>query len=402
MAPIVPVAPPESAPAAGGDAAFRDAAHALVGRAGVRPGQSVLLVVPDRTRPIALAALLDAVGGALARAGVDTGDVRIAIASGSHAPAPGDVAASRLGPWASCARLLAHRPEEAVAEVGRTPAGTGVRVHPALLESDVVLCVGATGFHYFAGFGGGAKLLFPGLGARDSIAANHRRALGPWPPGGLAPGIEPGRLAGNPLAEDLADVAALLPEATHLTTWDGAPAGATWRTREEFVALTERFAAGRRVGPARGFAAVVASAGGYPRDVDVVQAHKALFHAALYAGDEAAIVLLAECEEGVGSKPLEGWLAIDSREAREERARTDYDLNAQTAVSLAAIAARCRVTWVGANVPPALEGLGITRVAAVAGDAIAAVRGAVDRARAAGGEAAVLPVATAVVPDASL
>ena len=351
--------------------------------------------MPDRTRPLALAPVLDATGAALAEVGITPGDVTLAIASGSHAVAPGDAAPERLGAWAAGTRLLAHRDEEATARVGLTPAGTAVSVHPALLEADVVLAVGATAFHYFAGFGGGTKLLFPGLGARDSIAQNHRRSLGPWPPGGLAPGIEPGRLEGNPLAEDLADVAALLPAATHLTPWDGQPAGVAWRERAEFVALTGRYAEGRRVGARRAYAAVIASAGGHPRDVDVVQAHKALFHAALYARDGAVIVLLADCEEGVGSKPLAGWLAIEDRAERETRARADYDLNAQTAISLAAIAARCRVTWVGSGTPTTIDRLGITRVAAVHGDAIDAVRAAVDGAS---GTAAVLPVATAIVP----
>jgi nickel-dependent lactate racemase len=325
--------------------------------------------------------------------GIGAGDVTLAIASGTHAAAPGDAARERIGAWARGARLLAFRPEEATAFAGRTPAGTEVHVHPALLEADTVLAVGATAFHYFAGFGGGPKLLFPGLGARASIAANHRRALGPWPPGGLAAGVEPGRLAGNPVAEDLAAVAELLPRATQWTLWEGGAAGAVWSGRDGFAAVTERYARGRRVGPARAFDTVIASAGGHPRDLDLVQAHKALFHAALHARDGAALVLLAECEEGVGSAPLEAWLAVGDRAEREARARAASDLNAQTAISLAAISARCRVTWVGRGAPAALESLGITRT----DDPVAAIRAALDGPP---GAAACLPVAAATVPEA--
>ncbi|MEO6463124.1 MAG: lactate racemase domain-containing protein, partial [Candidatus Eisenbacteria bacterium] len=263
--------------------------------------------------------------------------------------------------------------------------------------ADVVLAVGATAFHYFAGFGGGPKLLFPGLGARDSIAANHRRALGPWPPGGLAPGVAPGRLAGNPVAEDLAAAAALLPAATHLTSI-GPFASVVWRERAEFVALSELFADGRRLGAARTHAVVVASAGGHPRDIDVVQAHKALFHAALYAADGAHIVLAADCPEGSGSAAFERWLAVPDPARREEQARAAYDLNAQTAISLAAIAARCRVTWVGDGAPPVLETLGIARVSVR--DGAAAVVRALEAAGP-GARGAFLPVATDVVPAAA-
>ncbi|MEO6461595.1 MAG: lactate racemase domain-containing protein, partial [Candidatus Eisenbacteria bacterium] len=181
--------------ATGAQAYLIDAARALVVRSGARPGARTLVVVPDRTRPLSLQWLLGAVGDALAERGVAAADVAIAIASGSHAASSEDASPDRLGTWARGARLVAHRPEDATAFAGTTPAGTAIRVHPELLAADVVLAVGATAFHYFAGFGGGPKLLFPGLGARDSIAANHRRALGAWPPGGLAPGVAPGRLA---------------------------------------------------------------------------------------------------------------------------------------------------------------------------------------------------------------
>ena len=195
------------------------------------------------------------------------------------------------------------------------------------------------------------------------------------------------------MAEDLAAVAELLPPATQWTLWEDEPAGVVWSGRAGFIAMTEAYARGRRIGRPHAYDAVIASAGGHPRDLDLVQAHKALFHAALYAGDGAALVLFAECEEGVGSQPLAGWLAVDDRAEREARARAAYDLNAQTAISLAAIAARCRVTWVGRGAPAALERLGIAR----SDDPQAAMRGALEGAS---GAAACLPVATAVVPVA--
>lgn len=393
LEPIVAAAADEAGASSG--SSLRAAARAFVARSGAVRGARVLLVVPDRTRALELGSLLDAVGAELAVVGVAATAVRLAIASGSHAAGLDDTSAARLGPWGRHTQVIAHRPEDATAFAGRTAFGTDVFVHPELLAADVVLAVGGTAFHYFAGFGGGPKLLFPGLGARASIAANHRRSLGAWPPGGLAAGVEPGRLDGNPVAEDLAAVAALLPVATHLTIVDDGGAPAVWQTRAEFIAVSERFARPRRRGTARSYDVVVASAGGHPRDLDVVQSHKALFHAALYAKGGAQVVLLAACPEGVGSNALAGWLAIGDPAGREERARAAYDLNAQTAISLAAIAARCRVTWIGAGAPVSLEGLGIAR----ATDALAAIAAALSRA---GPEAraAYLPVATDVVPAA--
>ena len=46
---------------------------------------------------------------------------------------------------------------------------------------------------------------------------------------------------------------------------------------------------------------VVASAGGYPKDINLIQAHKAIDNAAGFVGDGGTLVLLAECADGVGS-----------------------------------------------------------------------------------------------------
>jgi hypothetical protein len=71
-------------------------------------------------------------------------------------------------------------------------------------------------------------------------------------------------------------------------------------------------------------------------------------------------VLFAECPEGTGSPALARWLAKPGRDRLETDARTDYDLNAQTAVSLATIAARTRVTWISPQSLPELVAWGIT------------------------------------------
>ena len=73
------------------------------------------------------------------------------------------------------------------------------------------LTLGGVSLHYLAGFGGGPKMVFPGVASRAGAAANHKRALGPLPPGGLHPGCGPGRIEGNPVAEDIAQAAAVDP-----------------------------------------------------------------------------------------------------------------------------------------------------------------------------------------------
>ena len=75
------------------------------------------------------------------------------------------------------------------------------------------------------------------------------------------------------------------------------------------------------------------------------------------------MILFAECPEGVGSPALARWLAKPGRDRLEAEARSNYDLNAQTAISLAAIAERTRVTWVAPRPLPELAAWGFEVVA---------------------------------------
>ena len=57
--------------------------------------------------------------------------------------------------------------------LGTTRRGTPVTLRRDVLQSTLLITFGAISHHYFAGFGGGRKLLFPGLAARESIYHNH-------------------------------------------------------------------------------------------------------------------------------------------------------------------------------------------------------------------------------------
>ena len=330
------------------------AARALAADVGPVTGKTVLVLVPDRTREFDPDTTLQPLLSSLIEHGAAPEQVRVAIASGSHVASDADVA--RLGALPPGVRVLRHDPDGPSLLAGTTSEGTAVRVHPALLESDVVCAIGPVMFHYFAGFGGGGKMLFPGLGERRAIAANHRLALAPER--GLAKGVAPGRTQDNPVARDLRAAHLLLPRAHHLTlgTHEEMPFACRWSDFAQFDGLCTAWSAERMRGDAKSADVVLAVA---DTDVDVVQSHKALFHAALYAKDGGAILLGAGCPEGIGSPSLARWLDQPDRATLEREARAHYDLNAQTAISLASIAERTDVTWVAQKPIPELARWGI-------------------------------------------
>jgi lactate racemase len=63
-----------------------------------------------------------------------------------------------------------------------------------------------------------------------------------------------------------------------------------------------------QVAVAQRYGLVIASPGGYPKDINVYQAQKGLYHACLVAQPQAHLLLAAACPEGAGSRSYEAWM----------------------------------------------------------------------------------------------
>jgi nickel-dependent lactate racemase len=79
---------------------------------------------------------------------------------------------------------------------------------------------------------------------------------------------------------------------------------------------------------------VIVSAGGWPYDINLIQAHKALEMASHACTDGGTIIWLAECPEGLGRPDFLQWFAESDSRALAERLRIEYEVNGQTAWSL--------------------------------------------------------------------
>ena len=96
---------------------------------------------------------------------------------------------------------------------------------------------------------------------------------------------------------------------------------------------------------------VIVSSGGFPHDINLIQAHKALDMAALACNDGGTIILVAECIDGLGRPDFLKW--FEERDARALAARlvNGYEVNGQTAWALLTKAERFRVCLVS-ELPP--------------------------------------------------
>ena len=251
------------------------------------------------------------------------------------------------------------------AELGTTSRGTPVRVRRDLLAAGTVITVGALSHHYFAGFGGGRKLLFPGLGERQAIACNHRLFLDENRRT-LAPECQPGQLTGNPLADDLAEINAMLPPhlAIHgLLNSQGQVMDFRFgRSYAEFVQSCREHDRFFRAKETRQFDLVIASAGGYPKDINFIQTHKAIHNAASFVADGKTLIMLAECADGIGSETFLPYFAMGGADAAFDHLVHTYSGNGGTALALMEKSRRISIYLLSALAPELCTRIGITPI----------------------------------------
>ena len=319
----------------------------LVELARGRPDATV--VVPDATRRIELAAVLPAFLARLARAGLPDRRVSVLVACGTHPVLDEAALASIVGPLPAGMRVVQHdaRDEAALVSAGTLPDGTEVRLHRLVAEAALLFTIGGVRHHYFAGFGGGPKMVFPGVAGYREIQSNHARVLRQR--GGQLerdPGCEPGVLEGNPVAEEIAAAADFRPPDCALCLVpgsDGRPAFAAagpWRVA--FAAAVEKARSWYEVAAGR-FRLVVASAGGAPSDATLIQAHKGLDAACRFLDEGGEVLFAADLSGGSGSTDMKPFLDDPRPSVIMQRLAERWVQYGHTTLRLVGLTARHRV-----------------------------------------------------------
>jgi nickel-dependent lactate racemase len=303
----------------------------------VRPGQRVAVVVSDITRPCPTSRLLPPLLSELGTGGIKNRDIRVIFALGSHRCLTPEEQARLVGEEVFAQVCCGDIGTGPFVQVGRTSRGTPVQVFAPVVDADWRVYVGNIAYHYFAGYTGGAKALLPGVCSKETIRANHS-----WMVGDSAVA---GRIEGNPVREDIEEAATFVgPSYLLNVVLDGqkriveAVAGdVTVAHRHGCRRVDELYL----VPLAKHADIVLASAGGWPKDINLYQAHKALENAAHAVRDGGIIILVAECEEGIGHPRFADWLTCgDSPGKLLERIKGHFVLGGHKAAAIAKIRRR--------------------------------------------------------------
>ncbi len=300
------IRPEDSQPLADAGGALREALRRPVAGAALaelaRPGQRIVVAVPDGTRPHPQRAVLEAMLAELAQAGAD-GDVTVLIAGGTHYADPPDVIEAMLGPEVlrRC-KVAIHDCRDAAQLVSLGAAASPaadvqVSLDRRWVEADLRISTGLVEPHLFAGFSGGPKLVAIGTAGLDTVMALHNgRRVG-------EPQATWGVIEGNPVHDAIRAVAALAPPHFSLeVVLDSAKrlthvfAGQTAVAHQAAAAVARRTTM-RRVD--RTFPLVITSSGGSPLDQNFYQAIKGVSAAAEIVSEGGTIILAAECRCGL-------------------------------------------------------------------------------------------------------
>jgi nickel-dependent lactate racemase len=310
----------------------------------------IAVLVSDLTRGTTAATVLIPALEYLENRGAGPERTTIYIASGMHrGQSCGEIEAQLGSRVAGRYRIIQHDARDAgsLLDAGTTSSGTRCLFNREAAMSSLIVGVGAVSFHYFAGFGGGRKLILPGISGEETIIANHRRSLKKDPAEGLSDGCRPGNLDGNPVHEDMIEGASLVPAPVFMINAVAGAGGEPAFVNAGDIDLSHRIAAARllekftlRAGVRR--PAVVASAGGYPKDINLLQAHKAIRHASMAVENGGLLLMAAACGEGVGSDSLEDDFS-GGREKVPSRVSRRYTLNSQASMSIFDITDRIEV-----------------------------------------------------------
>ena len=141
-----------------------------------RSRRDAVLLVPDRTRTTPLAQMLPPVLAELEAGGLGPEWVTIIVATGTHRPMSEAELEHHLGPEVlQRYRVLNHDWQHAVnlVDLGWTPNGTPVVVNRLYYEADLKVALGSVKPHMVVGWGGGAKIVQPGVGGEATTGATH-------------------------------------------------------------------------------------------------------------------------------------------------------------------------------------------------------------------------------------
>jgi nickel-dependent lactate racemase len=284
--------------------AGRVVAEAIANAIGTPPLEQVargkreaVIIADDLTRPTPVSVVVPLLLGHLNAGGISDDRIKIVVALGTHRPMTEAEVLTRFGEQVvSRVRIVNSEfsDQSKLQDCGAAADGTRLWVDRQVMAADLRIGVGTILPHPVAGWGGGGKIVYPGVGGAETVAHYH---------------LQQTKLTRNVFGDITSPIRATMER------WVGqlglhfivnvicTPGGEIYR------AVAGHFVEAHRQGveyAKQVFAvraqqrAEIVVVGSYPADLDFWQASKALLSADHMTKDGGTIILVTPCPEGIG------------------------------------------------------------------------------------------------------
>jgi nickel-dependent lactate racemase len=300
----------------------------------LRPTDKVAIAVSDITRSwqrmdLVLPTLLDTIS----EAGIPDCNINILVVVGSHRQNTEEEMVQLCGREVACRMNVVNhnaRDPENMIYLGKTSRGTEVAINRVVAEADRIILTGGIVYHYMVGYGGGRKSVIPGFSSIKTIQQNHLWSMGRELGSGSNPNAISGKVRGNECHEDMMEIAGFVqPDfiVNVVPNADGDYAGifagnwvSAWQEGTKLV--DEIYSV-----PIPGLAdIVIASAGGFPKDINLYQTGKTMDNASYAVKKGGVVIIVSECLDVADPPEFSQWFRFDTKLEMERALRADFTI----------------------------------------------------------------------------
>ena len=262
--------------------------------------KNVVIIASDHTRPVPSKIIIPRMLAEI-RKGNPGADITILIATGCHRATTQAELEDKFGSEImSREKIVLHDCDTSeTVNIGKLPSGGDMIINRMAVQADLLAAEGFIEPHFFAGFSGGRKSVFPGVTSRETVVYNHNAEF-------IAhPKARTGILDGNPVHIDMIYAAkaaklaficnVILNSEKEVIYAVAGDCDTAHRHGADFLASK------CAVKPILADI-VISTNGGYPLDQNIYQAVKGMTAAEATVKKDGIIIMLAKSNDGHGGE----------------------------------------------------------------------------------------------------
>ena len=259
--------------------------------------KKAVIICDDQTRPTPANKLLPVIIDRLNSSGIVDSRINVVVGRGTHRrPTDEEVKLKVGGEVLDRVDVSVHEPDEKreLKYIDVSSKGTPIWINKTVADANLKIGVGNIAPHYFAGYGGGGKIVLPGVSGRETIVKNHVIIRDP--------NTIQGKLEENIIYTDMREVArkagldmkvdVILNMANEIAGISAGEVGFEHKRGIEMFNAIYGFKPPRQ--------ADITITCGYPLETNLIQSNKAVMSADLVTKKGGIIILVSACSDGAG------------------------------------------------------------------------------------------------------